>query len=468
MPPSRLPRQGRPRRPPGKVRVSVVVPVFNQAAVTAQCLQALLREEACEIVVVDDASIDATPDLLASHGNKIQVVTHRTNAGFARSCNDGAAAALASDYLLFLNNDTIPEPGWLEALVRYADQHPAVAAVGSKLLYPDNTIQHAGVVICQDRYPRHIYMGFPAAHPAVTRSRRYQIVTAACLLVRRRLFEQAGGFDPAFQNGFEDVDLCLRLGERGQEIHYCAESILYHLESVSPGRFKHDRQNVALYRQRWLDRVRPDDLNYYAEDGLLRLSYEGRFPISIEVSPLLATLDGGRRGAEAERLLREQSRQVAGLQRENTRLCLELGRRAADSPERRYQQLREQIREAVQKLIPAGATVLVISKGDGSLLELPGCRGWHFPQAERGAYAGHHPANSAEAIAHLEWLRARGGGYLLIPATSQWWLDHYEEFRQHLETNYARLGGPGGSCWIYALRDGRENKLQHAPAETTI
>lgn len=445
------------RGPGPRPRVSVVIPVFNRAAVTAQCLQALRDHDPCEFVVVDDASTDETPELLASPGRdwlgrNYRVVTHRTNHGFARSCNDGAAAATARDYLVFLNNDTLPQPGWIEALVRYADEHPRAAVVGGKLLFPNRTVQHAGVVICQDRYPRHIYTGFPADHPAVNRSRRFQIVTAACMLVRRRAFEEAGGFDTAFRNGFEDVDFCLRLGEGGQEIHYCAESVLEHFESVSPGRFQHDRENVALYRRRWLARVRPDDVDYYLADELLRVSYEGRYPIALEVSPRLATIDEAGRTAPLERCLREQSRQVADLERELTRLRLALGTARADSPEQHYQELRARIGETAARLLPAGATVLVISKGDGALLELPGCCGWHFPQSDRGAYAGHHPADSAEAIAHLETLHARGAEYLLIPATARWWLDHYTGFRQHLEARGALVGGRDDTCLIYRLR----------------
>lgn len=442
--------RARPRRRL-RPRVSIVIPVFNQAAVTAQCLRALAGSHGCEIIVVDDASSDATPSVLASHRGPIKVVTHPANAGFAASCNDGAAAAAARDYIVFLNNDTIPQSGWLNALVQYADAHPKAAVVGSRLLFPNDTIQHAGVVICQDRYPRHIYSGFPADHPAVNKSRRFQIVTAACVLVRRKVFEKAGGFDTAFRNGFEDVDLCLRLGEQGHEIHYCAESVLYHLESVSPGRFRRDRDNVDLYRARWMGRVRPDDLDYYLEDGLLRMSYEGRYPILMEVSPLLATWHGPDRKTELEHALRERCREVAELQRENTRLSLELGRHNGDSGELRYRELRNRIREIVQRVVPAGATVLVVSKGDGGLLELTGREGWHFPQVETGAYAGHHPPDSAAAIAHLEALRAKGGGYLLVPVTSRWWLDHYAEFRQHLDACAELLGGTDDTCLIYGL-----------------
>lgn len=430
---------------------TVIIPVFNQAALTAQCLRALVGRDDCEIVVVDDASTDRTPRLLKSHGRKIKVITHTTNRGFAKSCNDGAAAA-SGDYLIFLNNDTIPQPSWLKALLRFAATHPRAAVVSGKLLFPNNTIQHAGVVICQDRYPRHIYTGFPADHPAVNKSRRFQIVTAACMLVRRKVFEQARGFDAAFRNGFEDVDFCLRLAARGHEIYYCADSVVHHLESVSPGRFKRDRHNVALYRKRWLGRVQPDDLRYYVEDDLLRVTYEGRYPINLEVSPLLATVETRGRAARTERLLRQRNREVAELARENTRLSLELGSRAEDSPALRYQELRLKIREAVERVVPAAATVLVVSKGDSALLELPGRQGWHFPQTEGGSYAGHHPGSSAEAIAHLEALRAKGAGYFLLPATSLWWLEHYEQFSQHLDTNCAPLEVPGDACLIYALR----------------
>ena len=86
-------------------------------------------------------------------------------------------------------------------------------------------------MICQDRLPRHIYTGFPADHPAVNVSRAYPAVTGACLLIRRKLFDEVGGFDPKFVNSCEDIDLCLRLRDHGYEAHYCKDSVVYHLEA---------------------------------------------------------------------------------------------------------------------------------------------------------------------------------------------------------------------------------------------
>jgi GT2 family glycosyltransferase len=440
---------------------SIIIPVFNQAALTRQCLDILVTQGVEEIIVVDDGSTDSTPQLLQTFGQKIRILTHSENRGFAAASNDGAAAA-SGDYLVFLNNDTIPETGWLGALETYADNHPQVSVVGSKLLYPDERVQHVGVAICQDGYPRHLYRNFPANHPAACKSRRYQVVTGASMLVRRKVFEEARGFDPGFRNGFEDVDLCLRLGAKGHEIHCCAESVLHHFESVSPARFKHSGSNVALYRERWLGKVQADDFRYYLEDGLIRFNYENHYPLGLGVSPLLACLESDERRLEVEHRLGELARAMAELSRENTRLSVELGNHDQDSPILRYRELRTRIRETVQAKVPTGSTVLVISKGDSSLLELPERQGWHFPQTDRGAYNGHHPESSGAAIAHLESLRTRGAEYLLIPQPSFWWLDYYTELRQHLETRYTKLD-QDASCAVYRLTPGGEVQTNFTP-----
>jgi GT2 family glycosyltransferase len=307
-----------------QVKCSIVVPVYNHAAVTRHCLDELLAEHTpgLELIVVDDASEDSTVDLLPEYGDQIRVVRHEENKGFAHSCNDGASEAHGR-YVIFLNNDTEPTPGWLEALVAYAERTPAAAVVGSKLLYPNRTIQHAGIVITQEHYPRHIYGGFPADHSAVRKSRRFQCVTAAATLFRADIFTQAGGFDTRFLNAYEDVDLCLRLGRMGHEVHYCAESVLTHLETVTRD-FASYQRNHQLYLELWGDEVEPDDLNYYVEDGLLEINYWDQFPIRLTVSPLLAEVStpGDERGAAEIATIR--ARQVFELLRENAHLRVRL------------------------------------------------------------------------------------------------------------------------------------------------
>jgi hypothetical protein len=115
-----------------------------------------------------------------------------------------------------------------------------------------------------------------------------------------------------------------------------------------------------------------------------------------------------------------------------------------------YQKLIQQIRGVVRTTLPLAATVIVISKGDDELLKLDGRRAWHFPQTEDGTYIGYSPANSTEAIAHLEVLRLKGGDFLLLPDTAFWWLAYYREFHQHLDAYYQRTWGDE-CCIIYQL-----------------
>jgi len=308
-------------------RCSIIIPVFNKAAITKQCIQALLADPpettTWEIVVVDDGSRDETPRILEQFSDQIRVVRHDQNAGFAATCNDGAAAS-EGEYIVFLNNDILPQRGWLDNLVRYADQHPGAAAVGSKLLFANDTIQHAGAVVSWDGFPRHAYTGFPADHPAVNKSRRFQIVTGACMLVRRAAFEQVGGFDTQFVNAYEDSDLCLRLGELGHEIHYCHESVLYHFESVSrEGRIADLEHSTKRFRERWADRLEPDDFRYYLEDGLISVQYGQYYPFQLSLSPLLAVVDDSERRRAIEHVLLLRKEQVFDLLRQNLQLQMQ-------------------------------------------------------------------------------------------------------------------------------------------------
>ena len=471
---------------------SIVIPVHGNAALTRACLDAVLDDlgPGREVIVVDDASTDATPQLLDGYGDRIRRLALARNGGYARACNEGAALA-GGEGLLSLNTDPEPRPGWLQALERHGREH-AAAAVGAKLLYPNGAVQHAGVVIGQDGYPHNLYAGMPADHPAVNRSRRLQAVTGACLLVERAAFERVGGFDTGFVNSLEDVDLCLRLGEAGGAVRYCHEAVVTHMESASRGRRDRFQRSVALYRERWRDRARRDDVSIYVEDGLLEFEYADSYPLRLSVSPRLATVDAGR-GEEVEGLLEAYARQVSDLLGEVVRLTATSGGKLGPAGERHatpfadtvtafdrrdfvreasrleglveglqqrleagtgpvagapaqpeftanrqlgYRRLVERVREAVAREIPVGASVLVVSRGDRELVDLGPRVAAHFPQDPTGGYLGHHPGDSADAIARLEELRAAGAEYLVVPATSSWWLEHYAGFAGHLRRRH--------------------------------
>lgn len=251
---------------------SIIVPVLNRLNLTRDCLTALAQiqdQPNYEVIVVDNGSTDGTQEFLQSLSGDVQVITNQENLGFARACNQGAQAARGK-YLVFLNNDTIPQPQWLKPLVSEIEEHPEVGIVGSKLLYADGSVQHAGVVFMRSRRSAyHIYQSAPNSSPAVNQRREFQAVTAACMLVRRELFEEVRGFDEQFVNGFEDVDLCLKVREKGYHVVYQPRSVLYHLESQTPGRKDHDAHNSRLLEERWGSHwwLGDEDFHYH-QDGL--------------------------------------------------------------------------------------------------------------------------------------------------------------------------------------------------------
>ena len=273
---------------------SIIIPCWNQAEYTEACLAALAantpRGVEYELVLIDNGSTDRTPDLLARwpslsgaawRPGTYRVIRNEANLGFARACNQGASEA-RGEYLLFLNNDTAPQPGWLEPLVDALDADPRTAAAGSLLLYPDGTVQHSGIGFLANGVPRHWnHRADPASCEIVFEPRELQAVTGACLLVRRAVFEDQGGFDEAFVNGVEDIDLCLKLRAEGWKVRYEPASVLTHVASVSPRREADNARNGSVYLSRWAPRVLPDMRR-------LELLAEGKQP---RVSALVATLD---------------------------------------------------------------------------------------------------------------------------------------------------------------------------------
>jgi GT2 family glycosyltransferase/glycosyltransferase involved in cell wall biosynthesis len=256
-----------------KIAVSIIIPVFNNLEFTRGCLASIYRDTApevtYEIIVVDNGSTDGTGAFLQQEETRgrVRVLANPENLGFARACNRGARAALGK-YLVFLNNDTKVQPGWLAALVDPARKEEKTAVVGAKLLYADDTVQHAGVVFDADRKVYHLYREFPQSHPAVNKEREFQAITAACALFKKKVFFEAGAFDERYLNGIEDLDLCFRIREKGYKVVYNPQSVVYHYESRTPGRFAKEKENANLFLAIWYYEIIPDRDRFFQEDGV--------------------------------------------------------------------------------------------------------------------------------------------------------------------------------------------------------
>lgn len=248
--------------------VSVIIPAFNKWEYTFKCLMAVAantRDVDHEVIVVDNASSDDTAQALPLLDG-IRLQRNEKNLGFAKACNQGAAMA-RGQYLMFLNNDTEVRAGWLSSMVKILDGEPDVAVVGSKLLFPDGTLQHAGVVFAYAAplpvNPFHLNYRRPESMGG--KRLTLHAVTAACMLVRGEAFAAAGGFDEGYVNGYEDVDLCLKIGQTGAKIVYTPESVAVHHESVSEGRFNGNVQNANRLNQRWHGLLKTFDVDFRRE-----------------------------------------------------------------------------------------------------------------------------------------------------------------------------------------------------------
>lgn len=238
--------------------VSIVIPVYNNWGLTRDCLESLKARvpgEYFEVLVVDNGSTDETKSACPAlgrtlFGERFELVDPGRNLGFAAGCNLGAQTA-RGDYVLLLNNDTLAGNDFLPPLLGRLQRDDRLAAVGPLLLYPGNLrVQHLGVAVGCGVEVHHLYEHIPGGHPLAHKERRFQVITAAALLIRRQLFLDQGGFCEEFQNGYEDVDLCCRLSRLGFRFTVEPQGIVLHLASKSPGRFDRERQNTLLLARR--------------------------------------------------------------------------------------------------------------------------------------------------------------------------------------------------------------------------
>ena len=239
-------------------KITAVIPAWNKWELTLACLESLERttsRDELEILVVDNGSVDSTPsqlERLAKDG-RLRYLRNDENRGFAVATNQGIQESPGD--VLLLNNDIVALPGWFKPLAT-AIGSSAVSGAGSLLLYPNQKwIQHAGVGVGYLKGKLKVWHHFQyrpvEQNPEARDSCDYLALTAACLLLKRSELDRVGLLDEGFRNGYEDVDLCLRITTTGGRLRYCGNSELIHHESVTTGRHHHEMENRQRFFSRW-------------------------------------------------------------------------------------------------------------------------------------------------------------------------------------------------------------------------
>lgn len=370
--------------------VSIVVVTFNNLVLNRLCLESVLGNTDCssyEVIVVDNGSTDGT----ATYLQELVAGSAALRVIFNER-NLGFACAT--------NQGLAAATGDVLVLLNNDTIVPPGWLTGLRRHLENPAVGLVGSVTNRAGNEAEIDASYRTYRELVEYAQGYtrahegeyfdiRTATMFCVAMRRDVYARVGSLDERFELGmFEDDDYSIRVRQAGLRVVCAEDAFVHHFGGASVG-------------------------------GLAPVGEYGR------------VFHANRRRFEEKWGVRWEP----------------YGRR----PNPEYERLRGRIREVVDATLPAGAIVVIVSRGDDELLKLGGRRGWHFPQGENGQYAGYYPADSAEAIAHLEALRGRGGEFLLFPKTGLWWLDHYHELRGYLHSRYPVVMSSEGTCVIFSL-----------------
>lgn len=256
-------------------KISIIIPTKDRIDLLKRCIESIQNRSSYdnyEIIIVDNMSQEeetaAYLDGLGKSYENCRIIKFNEKFNYSM-LNNYAAEFARGEHLLFLNNDIeVLNSDWLEAMLEQS-QRDEIGCVGAKLLYPDRKIQHVGVVVGWGGRAEHIYkwlhsndIGYMGHFVSI---RNYSAVTAACMMLRKSIFNEVGGFDERFEIGFGDVDLCLRVRELGYENLFTPYAELLHYESATRGRsfsFDPHPNDTKRFIERWQEYIKGGDPYY--------------------------------------------------------------------------------------------------------------------------------------------------------------------------------------------------------------
>ncbi len=323
----------------GEPLVSVVIPNKDHTPDLDLCIRSILERASyknLEFVVIENNSTDPVTfeyyEKIQKEFPQVRVVRWEREFNYSAINNFGAQFA-KGEYLLFLNNDTeILAPNLFEEMLGFC-QRPEVGIVGARLLYQDDTIQHAGVVVGFGGIAGHTFIGLHQAensyfHRAMC-AQDYSAVTAACMMTKASVFRETGGFTEELAVAFNDIDYCMKVREKGYLVVYAPYAVMYHYESKSrgledtPEKVARFNREIAIFARRWPDILKNGDPYYNPNLTLRKSNFALRDllkekigePYKLEVDVEQTGTDGraerkelsGRKGPEAQHDRPEQS-----------------------------------------------------------------------------------------------------------------------------------------------------------------
>jgi len=251
--------------------ISIITPLYNNLELTRVYINSL--ERTCqdmdyELIFVDNASTDGTRSYLETDCKQHTVIFNNSNLGYAGANNQGAKIA-RGEILALINNDIVLKSNWAEPMLHILNTKENVGMVGNVQLN-DKTgrIDHAGMVFNREGHGMHYGMNYPLSF--IERTRAFPAVTAACCMIQKSIFESVDGFDESYVNGYEDLDLCMRLGERGYKHYVSGDSIVIHRIGPSKGRKDNENANRELFLSKWAHKTVPMGLKQWPKNYLLQ------------------------------------------------------------------------------------------------------------------------------------------------------------------------------------------------------
>ncbi|AFH50273.1 Glycosyltransferase [Ignavibacterium album JCM 16511] len=261
--------------------VSIIILCYNKVEYTQKCLKALFQNTKYpnfEVIVLDNASVDDTPEILLTYGETIKYIRAEKNLGFVGG-NNYASQFASGEYIVFLNNDTEPEKGWLKNLLNTFDYYKDAGAAGSMLIYPDGKLQEAGGVIFNDASGWNYGKGLSPNDSRFTYCREVDYCSGAALMIKKDLFEQIGKFDERYSPAYyEDTDLCFSVRKFGYKVYFNPFSKVIHYEGATAGTDLNSgfKRYQVINSSKFIDKWKNELKFQFPNDPKLRYKFSDR------------------------------------------------------------------------------------------------------------------------------------------------------------------------------------------------